>query len=156
MIDSDNVLRLCPAHSASGFSFQNGNRPHQDSRAKQDGFVSATIYYFQKPVDSGFINYFENTIHPELMEADASLLAYFVTEDSPNTFPGLPIREGEYVFVWFAGFQDVAAYETHLARLEESRTWKEEISKYLKKHLKGTPEVLRLTPNPRSRLTGKV
>src|SRR6188474_1184891 len=44
MIDSDNVLLLCPAHPAAGFSFQNGSRPPRDSRAKQRGLVSATIY----------------------------------------------------------------------------------------------------------------
>ena len=156
MVDSDNVLLLRPAHPTSGFSFRKGNQPSRGSRAKQDGSVSATIYYFHRPVDSGFINYFENTMHPDLMEADASLLAYFVTEDSPNTFPGLPIREHEYVFVWFAGFQDQNAYESHLARLEESKAWKEEISRYLRRHIKGKPEVLRLTPTPRSWLTGKV
>ena len=117
MIDSDNVLLLRPVHPTSGFSLQNGNRPPRGSHAKQAGFVTATIYYFNKPVDSDFIHYFENAIHPVLMETDAPLLAYFVTEDSPNTFPRLPVREGENVFVWFTGFQDQDAYEQHLAEL---------------------------------------
>jgi hypothetical protein len=89
------------------------------------------------------------------MEADISVLAYFVTEDSPNTYPQLPVRDGEYVFVWFAGFEDQDAYERHLAKLEKSRLWKEEITKFLKKHLKGKPEILRLTPSSRSWLTGQ-
>jgi len=58
--------------------------------------------------------------------------------------------------VWFAGFQNQEAYERHLAKLEESRLWENEISKYLKKHLKGRSEILRLTPTPRAWLTGKV
>ena len=155
MIDSDNVLLLQLVHPTSGFSLQNGKRPPRSSRIVRDGFVAVTIYYFNKPATSDFINYFENTIHPELMEADVSVLAYFVTEDSPNTFPQLPVREGEYVFIWFAGFQDQDAYERHLARLEESKLWRHEISQFLKKHLKGKPEILRLTPTPRSWLTGK-
>jgi len=155
MIDSDNVLLLHRVHPASGFLLENGNRPPRGSRTVRDGFVAVTIYYFNKPATSDFINYFENTIHPELMEADVSVLAYFVTEDSPNTYPQLPVREGEYVFVWFAGFQDQDAYESHLAKLEKSRLWKDEISKFLKKHLKGKPEILRLTPTPRSWLIGK-
>jgi hypothetical protein len=155
MIDSDNVLLLQLVHPASGFSLKNGHRPPQDSHNVRQGFVAVTIYYFNKPVTSNFINYFENTIHPELMEADISVLAYFVTEDSPNTFPQLPVREGEFVFVWFAGFQDQEAYERQLAKLERSRLWKDEITKFLKKYLKGKPEILRLTPTPRSWLTGK-
>jgi hypothetical protein len=155
MIDSDNVLLLQPVHPASGFSLKNGHRPPQGSHNVRQGFVAVTIYYFNKPVTSNFINYFENTIHPELMEADISVLAYFVTEDSPNTFPQLPVREGEFVFVWFAGFQDQEAYERQLAKLERSRLWKDEITKFLKKYLKGKPEILRLTPTPRSWLTGK-
>jgi NIPSNAP protein len=155
MIDSDNVLLLQLVHPASGFSLKNGHRPPQDSHNVRQGFVAVTIYYFNKPVTSNFINYFENTIHPELMEADVQVLAYFVTEDSPNTFPQLPVREGEYVFVWLAGSQDQEAYERQFTKLESSRLWKDEITKFLKRYLKGKPEILRLTPTPRSWLTGK-
>ena len=155
MIDSDNVLLLRPVHPTSGFSLKSINRPPRGSHARQDGFVTATIYYFNKPVDSDFIHYFENTIHPVLMETDALLLAYFVTEDSPNTFPRLPVREGENVFVWFAGFQDQDAYERHLANIAQSKPWSQEISKFLKRELIRKPEVLRLTPTSRSRLTGR-
>jgi len=155
MIDSDNVLLLRLVHSTSGFSLKSSNRPPRVSDAKQDGFVTATIYYFNKPVDSDFIHYFENAIHPVLMETDALLLAYFVTEDSPNTFPRLPVREGENVVVWFAGFQDQDAYERHLAQIAQSKPWSQEISKFLKRQLIRKPEVLRLSPTPRSRLTGR-
>jgi hypothetical protein len=155
MIDSDNVLLLRLVHPTSGFSLQNEHRPPLDSRAKQDGFMTATIYNFNKPVDSDFIHYFENTIHPILMETDARLLAYFVTEDSPNTYPRLPIREGENVFVWFAGFQGQDAYKRHLTELTQSKLWSQEISKYLKRRLIRKPEVLRLSPTPRSRLSGR-
>jgi hypothetical protein len=107
-------------------------------------------------VDSDFIRCFENTIHPVLMETEALLLAYFVTEDSPNTFSALPIREGENVFVWFAGFRGEEDYESHLAELDESKVWKDEITKFLKRRLRKKPEVLRLSPTPRSRLTGRL
>ena len=157
MIDSDNVLLLRLAHPTSGFSLTHENRlpSGPNSNTVRDGFVTATIYYFDAPVNSNFISYFENTIQPVLMEADAFILAYFVTEDSPNTFPALPIREGENAFVWFAGFQDQAAYERHLAGLARSKLWKGEISKSLKRRLKRKPELLRLTPTVRSRLTGR-
>jgi hypothetical protein len=156
MIDSDNVLLLRPAHSTSGFSFNNGSRPPRGSRATPEGFVAATIYYFDKPATSDFITYFESKIQPELIETGASVMAHFITEDSPNTFPGLPVREGEHVFVWFAGFQSQESYRSHLAQLRESKLWNGEIANFLKRRLQGKPEVLRLSPTPRSWLTGRI
>ncbi len=154
MIDSDNVLLLRSPQGTCGFSLKDTHRPPMGSRRKQSGFVAATIYYFVAAVDSGFIRYFENTIRPTLIETDAQSLAYFVTEDSPNTFPRLPVRAGENVFISFTGFHDQEAYKSHLAKLRESNRWTQEISKDLTKYLKGKPEVLRLTPTPRSWLTG--
>jgi len=156
MTDSDNVLILRLAHPMSGFSLTHEHRPPSGSRAPRAGFVTATIYYFDAPVNSNFINYFENTIQPTLIESGAKILAYFVTEDSPNTFPALPVREGENVFVWFAGFREAEAYERHLTKLAESKLWQEEISKSLKRRLKRKPETLRLSPTTRSRLTGTI
>jgi quinol monooxygenase YgiN len=154
MIDSDNVLLLRLAHPSSGFSL-NGNRAPVGSSAKQDGFIACTIYYFDAPVESKFIHYFEDIVKPTLTDAGASILASFVTEDSPNTFPRLPVREGENVFVWFAGFRDEEAYELHLATLAESKAWKDKISNSLSRKLKRRPEVLKLSPTSRSRLTGR-
>jgi len=156
MIDSDNVLLLRLPNGSCGFALKDAYRPPLGSRAKQEGFISATIYYFDAPVNLSFISYFENTIKPVVLGADAEVLAYFVTEDSPNNYPQLPVRKGEYAFVWFAGFQDEDSYKSHLARLRESKLWNDEISTFLKKHLKGKPETLRLRPTPRSWLTGRV
>lgn len=156
MIDSDNVLLLRLPRGACGFSLKEVKRPSASSRVERNGFIAATIYYLHAPVDSDFISYFENTIQPVLTEAGASILAYFVTEDSPNTFPRLPVREGEFAFVWFAGFSNLEMHKEHLTRLRESRLWNDEITKHLRTHLKGKPEVLRLTPTPRSRLTGNI
>ena len=156
MIDSDNVLLLRLPHGACGFSLRDTKRPPAGSIKKQNGFIATTIYYFDTPVGAEFTRYFEQAIKPELAETGASILAYFVTEDSPNTFPQLPVREGENAFVWFAGFSDQEAHKNHLFGLRQSSLWNDQIAKYLKEHLKGKPEVLRLTPTPRSWLTGNV
>jgi hypothetical protein len=156
MIDSDNVHLLRLAHRTSGFSLKNEHRPPLGSCTNQAGFVTATIYYFDAPIKPDFINYFENTIQPALMDADISTLAYFITEESPNTYPKLPVREGEHVFIWFAGFPDQDSYETQTAVLAQSNPWENEISKYLKRRLKRKPELLKLSPTPRSRLTGRL
>jgi hypothetical protein len=52
------------------------------------------------------VSLFEETIAPTITDSGGSILGYFVTEASKNTFPSLPVREGEQVFVWFAGFAD--------------------------------------------------
>jgi hypothetical protein len=155
MIDSDNVLLLRLTHPGSGFSLVNQHRLPIGSSETREGFVTATIYYFDQPVDSDFIKYFENVIKPVFIDAGAAVLAYFVTEDSPNTFPGLPVREGENVFVSFAGFQNQAVQKRQAAVLAKSKLWNKEISKFLTQRLKRKPESLRLAPTTRSRLTGK-
>ena len=154
MTDSDNILLMRLAHRTSGFALNDQHRPLSGIQAEQAGFVTATIYYFDAPVKADFISYFENIIQPALMDADISVLAYFITEESPNTYPKLPVREGEHVFVWFAGFSDQVAYELHATMHEDSKIWRTEISKYLKRRLKRKPEILKLSPTPRSRLTG--
>lgn len=156
MIDSENVLLLRLPHGACGFSLNGTNRPPIGSRTKQPGFVAATIYYFDEPVSSEFLTFFGTMIQPALREAGASILAYFISEDSPNTYPRLPVREDANAFVWFAGFPEPDAYKSHLAILRESKYWNDEIETFLRKRLQGKPEVLRLTPTPRSWLTGKL
>jgi len=155
MIDSDNVLLLRPAHSTSGFSLNHSERRASDNNTASNGFVSATIHYFDKEVTSDFITYFENKIKPTLTEAGAVILAYFVTEDSANNFPALPVRENENVFVWFVGFPYQAEYENYVAALAVSKVWNEEISKSLTQKQTRTPDQLRLSPTSRSRLTGR-
>ena len=158
MIDSDNVLLLRPALPCptSGFTLNSSERGVSDSNTAPNGFVSATIHYFDSAVDSDFINYFESNIKPILIDAGALILAYFVTEDSTNNFPALPVRENEKALVWFAGFQDQAAYDQYIAALSQSKTWNDEILESLKQRQIRTPDQLRLSPTSRSRLTGRI
>ena len=149
MIDWDNVSSSSP--SLRDLDFRSTTTiVHPASTETYDGFEKATIYCFDSPVNAKFISYFENTMQPALM-AGATLLTYFVTEDGPNTFPALPIREGENVFVWFGGFQDQAAYDSPAA-LTQSPRWRDEISKELARRLKREPEMLKLSPTTRSLL----
>jgi hypothetical protein len=62
------------------------------------------------------------------------------------------VREGENVFVWFARFNDPAAYERHIAALTQFPRWRDEISKELVRRLKREPEILKLSPTTRSLL----
>ena len=151
MMDSDNVLLLRPAGAGSGFPFEN-NRPPPDARKIPEGLVVGTIYYLDPPSGDDFVSFFEVTMKPVLIETGASILGSFVTESSPNTFPALPVREGEHVFVWFSCFRDETAYEDHLGALLRSQHWRTEVSRDLTRRLKRIPEILRLTPTARSQL----
>src|SRR5262249_44072620 len=73
------------------------------------------------------------------------LIATFVTEESENTFPILPVREGEFVFVAFAGHSvaNEKPSSTSLSNLAHAvDTAPDSI------------ELLRLSPTSRSLLTG--
>jgi hypothetical protein len=152
MIDSDNVLLLHPATPTSRFSLESKTRPPAASSEIRSELIVATIYYFDAPVDAAFVEFFEKTVKPAVIGSGATVLAYFVTEHSENTFPALPVRQGENVFVWFAHFNDRAAYERHIAALTQSPPWRDEISKELARRLKREPEALKLSPTTRSLL----
>jgi len=97
MIDSDNVLLLRPAVFTSGFSLENTKRSPMGSDEVPTSLVVATIYYFEGPVAPDFINFFEHTLKPVATSLGATVSAYFVTENSENTFPALPVRAVENV-----------------------------------------------------------
>jgi hypothetical protein len=84
-------------------------------------------------------------------ENGATILGCFVTENSKNTFPALPVREGENVVVWFARFENDQAHTKFVAALNDSRRWRGEVSKTLQQQVR-TSEVLRLSPTERSLL----
>lgn len=154
MIDSSNVLLLRPARPGSGFLLSNIRRPLPGSTEVPQGIVVATIFYLARPADADFPDFFERALAPALTATGASILAYFQTEKSANNFPALPVREGENVFVWFSLFPDRIAYEAHVAARAASQHWNHEISEALAGRLKSSPEVLKLSPTPRSWLHG--
>ena len=150
MIDSDNVLLLRPARPRSGLLL--GKRPPPGAITVPKGLVVATIYYLDNPADDDFIEFFEGQLKPALMDTGVSILGYFVTEDSANNFPALPVREGENVFIWFSCFQDQAAYADHQAALANLPLWTAEVSEALARRLIKEPEILKLSPTARSQL----
>jgi hypothetical protein len=148
MIDSDNVLLLKPARPASGFLLEKRKRPAPGSTEVPKTLVVATIYYLDAQPDEAFLDSFERDILPVFRSAGASTIGCFVTESSPNTFPALPVREGEHVMVLFSFFGDGAAYEKYLGALERSRG----TPKALSSRLQRPSENLRLSPTARSLL----
>lgn len=152
MINSDNVLLLRPASPDAGFAPLHAMRPAPGAADIQRGLVVATICYLAPRTEDEFAGFFETVVKPYLERASATVLAALVTERSPNTFPPLPVREGETVFVWFSAFPDLAAYEAHLAELAHSEIWTTDAVSEMERRTWRQNEVFRLTPTARSLL----
>jgi hypothetical protein len=151
IVDNDNVLLLHPARPDSGFALEKKVRPAFGAPVPA-GLMVITLYYFDAPVDDAFVDFFEHSVKPELAGANAKILASLTTENSTNTFPGLPVREGEHVFAWFSLFENLASYESHRATLARSEKWSDVSEKMLVRLKFRAPEVLRLSPASRSLL----
>ena len=150
MIDSDNVLLLRPV---SGLELDGKVRPRRGGTAAQPGLLVVTIYPLATHGAADFPEFFRRELEPALRDAGVSVLATYATERSQNTFPALPVREGEDVFVWMAVHADEEDHLRHLARLERSTLWLER-SQALAHRLEGQAETLRLRPTARSLLHG--
>ena len=137
MVSVDNVLLLRPL---SGLRVEADGRPPPGSTAAQPGLLGVTIHRPAEP------EVYALELEPALGAAGISVLATFATEHSVNTYPALPVREDENVFVWMALFADEDDHERHLATLEQSPVWHD--------LPQGPAEVLRLTPTPRSMIHG--
>jgi quinol monooxygenase YgiN len=154
MVDWSDVLLLRPARPSSGFALDGTDRPSSGTADRPAGIVVATVCHLDPAAGADFDGFFERSLRPALVDAGASVLATFVTQPGPNTYPALPIREGVDVFVWFAGFPDQAAYDRHAAAIRAPDSRYGPISDELARRTEGPPEVVRLAPTPRSRLTG--
>jgi len=138
MLDSDNVLLLRPAWNGSGF--ESDDRCGQPVSTAPRVLV-AVVCHFGGLVPDTFVEAFRRELPFMFGERPGTrFVAAFVTEHGANTFPALPVREGENVFVWFA----VAPDATDRIRLP----------KQLEDYFTRPPEIIRLLPTRRSRLKG--
>ncbi len=155
IIDNDNVLLLRPVNPQSGFVLERGERPVRGSPGAGKGIVIATIYHLDPTDDkeAEFVVFFERAVAPLLARAGAPVVASFVPERSANTFPRLPVREGEHVFVWFSRFASVEAYEQFTTSLAALPAWRDSVAVELSAKIR-EPQTMRLSPTARSLLHG--
>jgi NIPSNAP len=97
MVDSDNVLLLRPTRRGTGVAIGRHEPP-----------VVASIHHFPEPVSDDVLDGLDR----DFGRAGAT----WVSEESPNNFPRLPIREGEHVVVRFSTRPEPGADE--ILRLE--------------------------------------
>jgi hypothetical protein len=149
MLDSDNVLLLRPDRFPSA---ESATHILGDAALPRHGLLVANIYYVTNSAIDAFAEFFDQRITPRLAATGAHIIASFRTENAPNTFPKLPVREGETAFVWLAAFPDMHHYRQHLADLRAGPDWREHAPENLLRQFARKPEVLLLAPTPHSQL----
>jgi NIPSNAP len=146
MVDTDNVLLLRPAAVGQGITAL--ATPRADTRS----VIVATIYYLGGVESSAFSHFFDRTILPQLAAAGVYPIARLVTEESPNNYPRLAIRDRERVFVWLGHWTSESAAESFAAHAPLPSGWRDAAPEALLPALMRKPERLRLSPTRRSRL----
>jgi len=104
MIDSDNVLQL---------------RPLRTGTIARDGAIVATICYLREPAGDALVAAFDREVVPQIAAAGGELLATFASDERPNDFPALPIRD-VLAFVWFARYPTPDAPQPDLTSLRDA------------------------------------
>jgi hypothetical protein len=125
MIDSDDVLLLRPCVPVP-------EAPPVWGTSQVVGVVCP----LRAPADDALRRHLAAVVLPALVESGATPLGVFETEPAQNTFPRLPVREGEQVVAWFASVPDARPTVDAGALLDR---W-----------LRDVPQVLHLQPTPRS------
>ena len=148
--DSDDVRLLRPVRPGSGLALSD-DRPAAGATGNPPGLVVATVYTLTPDAAPGFAALFEHAFTPRLAAGGARPVAMYETEPSANTFPRLPVREGEHAFVWFARYPDAAAYERAVAALAADPEWTARAQPQLARMLREPAATWRLAPTARSR-----
>ncbi len=94
MIDSDDVLLLQPHPLPAQTALGEARKPWTGG----DRLLTLTVQTLDTALDA-----------PALDHPGAEILAAWVTNPAQNTFPRLPVREGERVLVWLTAYADEAA-----------------------------------------------
>lgn len=148
MLDSDNVLLLRPAWPGAGIPLHTGTRAAPGARATPPGLLDASIFPLREPAGGDLPALCREVLAPVLRRGGARRLGWYVTEPGANTFPRLPVREGEHVLVGLALFDDLAAFET----FARGGTWARDAQPALARWLADPTESHRLVPTARSAL----
>jgi hypothetical protein len=146
MVDSDNVLLLRPASSSADFR---SSAPHA---AKSTAIYGATIYYLGGVDEAEFSRFFSDAIAPRLNAAGVHPIATLTTDEVPNNFPKLPVRERDRIFLWMARWPSEEDCSSFLKQMRAWSGWRDKAPEAVLPAVMRKPEQLRLKPTPRSPL----
>jgi len=146
IVDSDNVLQLRPltGDATCGATSRPGI-----GAATPTSLILAETYFLAERQGEAFARTFADESLPLLRDVDRAPFATFTTEHAPNSYPRLPVRENETVFVTLTRFESA---ETHLAQSERAIAALNDIAGVLRPHLVAPTEAMRLQPTARSLL----
>lgn len=147
IIDSDDVLQLRPTtgDAADGAT----TRPPLGATALPAAVIVATTYCLADHQDAAFATAYTRDVLPLLREIDAAPFATLATEHAPNTYPRLPVRESETVFVTLTRFASAEGYKNHLVATQAARR---DIDETTRRFTIAPTQTLRLAPTARSLL----
>jgi quinol monooxygenase YgiN len=157
MIDSDDVLLLKPAWPDAAFDLSELRRPTvveaetMSDESNLPGFVEISIHHLQPGAEAGFAERFRTGAVSLLAAKGVRLLGVFVSEHAENTFPRLPVRLAENVFVTVIGFDHGEACASYQAALTASPAW-QAVRETMQAVSTKPVETLRLEPTARSLL----
>jgi len=144
--DNDDVLLLKPPVAAARLDLP--PRSPMEADLGPDSLIGVTIQALDGPPPADLAARFEGEVRPALEAAGAAVLGWMVTEAAENSFPRLPVREGEQVLAWIGRFPDAEAHAQHLVRAERAGLG----DGFGLASKRGVIQRLRLEPTPRSRL----
>lgn len=148
MVDSDNVLLLRPAWPGAASALPQHARPAAGASGSAPGVLAAMVFHLHEAATPALLDFCRHRMAPTLQRGGARHVAWYCTETSPNTFPRLPVREGEHVLVGLALFGRDAALEA----FTDSTAWARGVAPGLAPWLARAPETHRLQPTARSAL----
>ncbi|MER9680495.1 NIPSNAP family protein [Mesorhizobium sp. M0184] len=157
MISSDDVLLLKPAWPGASLDLSGSKRvPRSDlekpsASSDLQAIVVIKIHHLQPGLEARFAKECQTAALPVLAALGARPLAAFVTEHAENSFPRLPVRASENVFISITGFASADAHARHEAALAAFPRW-QEFEQAAQWDLARPVEVLRLAPTARSLL----
>jgi quinol monooxygenase YgiN len=144
--DNDDVLLLKPPLDAARLDLP-PRRPDGTGLGPAS-LIGVTIQALDGPPPADFAGRFEDEVRPALEAAGAAVLGWMVTEAAENSFPRLPVREGEQVLAWIGRFADASGHAEHLVRAELAGLG----DGFGLASRRGVIQRLRLQPTARSRL----
>jgi len=145
MLDSDNVLLLRPI---APYPFLHP----QVVASSSSGVVSVMIYYLGSVDAQEFAKFYNDAVMERLTDVHAHMLAQYITEEAPNNFPKLPVRDKERVFAWIGHWNKIEELDAFLDQFHTFDGWRDTAPETLYPAFMRKPEILRLKPTAASPL----
>ncbi|QGZ95103.1 NIPSNAP family protein [Terricaulis silvestris] len=147
IIDSDDVLQLRPI---SGDPTLGATlRPAMGATAIPETLIVSTTYFLADRQDDAFAALYAREVLPILREIGAEPFATFATEHAPNSYPRLPVRETETVFVTLSYFASEQAHREHMSATSAALR---DVAGVVQPWIIAPTQALRLQPTARSLL----